>query len=115
MEAGKITAPRERNVGFWHIASFRCVAKFGRYWSSSGHCSTPARNVSVENDPTETLAARTNPGNLEVMRAGISGPSQPELGSYFLRISSSGLQYLAARLARGDINNSDCIALFVIF
>jgi hypothetical protein len=67
------------------------------------------------NDPTATLAARTNPGNLEVMRAGNSGPSQPELGSYFLRISSGGLQYLAARLARGDINNSDCIALFVIF
>ena len=66
-------------------------------------------------DPTATLAARTNPGNLEVMRAGNFGPSQPELGSYFLRISSGGLQYLAARLARDDINNSDCIALFVIF
>jgi hypothetical protein len=66
-------------------------------------------------DPEATFAARTNPGNLEVMRAGNSGPSQPDLGSYFLRISSSGLQYLAARLARGDINNSDCIALFVIF
>ena len=74
-----------------------------------------ARDGLSANDPTATLAARTHPGNLEVMRAGISGPSQPELGSYFLRISSGGLPYLAARLARDDINNSDCIALFVIF
>ena len=74
-----------------------------------------ARDGLSANDPTATLAARTNPGNLEVMRAGNFGPSQPELGSYFLRISSGGLQYLAARLARDDINNSDCIALFVIF
>src|SRR5450631_4204042 len=74
-----------------------------------------ARVGLVANDPTATLAARTNPGNLDVMRAGNFGPSQPELGSYFLRISSGGLQYLAARLARDDIDNSDCIALFVIF
>ena len=82
---------------------------------NSGHWRIFVRDGLSANDPIATLAARTNPGNLEVMRAGNFGPSQPELGSYFLRISSGGLQYLAARLARGDINNSDCIALFVIF
>jgi len=29
----------------------------GRYWSNSGHWSALARNGSVANDPTETLAA----------------------------------------------------------
>jgi len=86
-----------------------------RYWGHSGQSWSLARVGYDAIDPTATFAARTNLGNLEVMRAGNSGPSQPELGSYFLRISSGGLQYLAARLARGDINNSDCIALFVIF
>src|ERR1035441_4093752 len=86
-----------------------------RLLALNGQNAALGRDLSAAFDPTATLAARTNPGNLEVMRAGNFGPSQPELGSYFLRISSGGLQYLAARLARDDINNSDCIALFVIF
>src|ERR1035437_10372125 len=29
------------NVCCWHIASFRCAAKFGSYWGMRGHCTKP--------------------------------------------------------------------------
>src|SRR5450756_1619218 len=32
-----------RDDRYWHIASFRCVAKFGRYWRHSGHGSVSIR------------------------------------------------------------------------
>jgi len=28
------------NVGFWHIASFRCAAKLVGYWTNNGHRAT---------------------------------------------------------------------------
>src|SRR5664280_2342847 len=37
-----------------HIASFRCAARIGRYWTKSGHCSALARTGSVVNDPKRT-------------------------------------------------------------
>jgi hypothetical protein len=40
----------------WHIASIHCAAKFGRYRVHSGHWPELARNTSVVNDPTATLA-----------------------------------------------------------
>jgi hypothetical protein len=30
-----------RDVGYWHIASLRYAAKFGRYWGHSGHRKLP--------------------------------------------------------------------------
>jgi hypothetical protein len=42
------------DVRFWHIASFRCAAKFGRYWRHSGHRAPPALNGYVANDPKRT-------------------------------------------------------------
>jgi len=26
-----------RDVGYWHLATFRCTTKFGSYWGNSGH------------------------------------------------------------------------------
>jgi hypothetical protein len=39
------------DVCFWHLASFHCAAKIGRYWGNSDHCSTMALNGSVAFDP----------------------------------------------------------------
>ncbi len=46
----------------WHIASFRCAEKFGRYWVHSGHCSVLALNGLSANDPTATLAVHCGNG-----------------------------------------------------
>jgi hypothetical protein len=43
-------------VSSWHFASFRCAAKFVRYWSNNGHWSTQALIGLVANDPQLTLA-----------------------------------------------------------
>ncbi len=32
-----------RDLRLWHLASFRCVAKFGHYWRHSGHGSVSIR------------------------------------------------------------------------
>src|ERR1035438_5566746 len=32
-----------RDLRLWHLASFRCVAKFGHYWRHSGHWSVSIR------------------------------------------------------------------------
>ena len=46
-----------RCVGrYWHLASFRCAAKFVRYWSNSGQRSAPVLNGPVANDPKQTSA-----------------------------------------------------------
>ena len=29
----------------WHIATFRCAAKFGRYWTNNGHSETPPPEI----------------------------------------------------------------------
>jgi hypothetical protein len=34
-----------RDVACWHIASFRCVANFGRYWRHSGHAEPVLANL----------------------------------------------------------------------
>jgi hypothetical protein len=31
------------DVGYWPLASFRCAAKFSRYWRHSGHSERPPR------------------------------------------------------------------------
>src|ERR1035437_9313275 len=46
-----------QNVAYWHIASFRCAAKIGRYWVHSGHWSAFALNGSVANDPMRQLGS----------------------------------------------------------
>jgi hypothetical protein len=38
------------HVCFWHIASFCCAAKFGRYWVHSGHWPGLVLNSSVAID-----------------------------------------------------------------
>ena len=38
----------------WHLASFRCAAKIGRYWRHSGHWSALARNALVAIDSKRT-------------------------------------------------------------
>jgi hypothetical protein len=48
------------NVRVWHIASIRCTAKFGRYWSNSGHWSVLALNGSVANYPKQTSGPNDN-------------------------------------------------------
>jgi hypothetical protein len=45
----------QRDVAYWHFASFRSAAKIGRYWGHSGHWSAMARNASVVNDPERTF------------------------------------------------------------
>jgi hypothetical protein len=55
MAASSVSRNHVRDGGFWHISSFGCAAKIGRYWSNSGHCSTLALNGSVANDPERTL------------------------------------------------------------
>jgi hypothetical protein len=50
--------PCGQNVRYWHLASFRCAAKFGRYWRHSGHCSALALNGSVAIDPKRTFRSR---------------------------------------------------------
>jgi hypothetical protein len=51
---------------FWHITSFRCAAKFRRYWSNSGHQSILARDGLSANDPQRMYwwPQRTFRGNL---------------------------------------------------
>jgi hypothetical protein len=39
------------NVCFWHIASFRCAAKFVAYWTNNGQRSARRLNGSAANDP----------------------------------------------------------------
>src|SRR6516162_11716787 len=39
------------NVRYWPTASFRCLAKFGRYWRHSGHWLRLGLDASVANDP----------------------------------------------------------------
>src|ERR1039457_1365686 len=34
--AKSVIPDHRRDVCFWHLASFRCAAKFVRYWSNSG-------------------------------------------------------------------------------
>ena len=46
------------NVRFWHIASFRCAAKFVAYWTNNGQRSARRLNGSATNDPSRTLAKR---------------------------------------------------------
>jgi hypothetical protein len=36
---------RPLNVCFWPLASFRCAAKFGRYWGHIGHSETPPPEI----------------------------------------------------------------------
>jgi hypothetical protein len=44
------------NVGFWHIASFRCAAKFVGYWTNNGQRSVLTLDGYAAIDPTATLA-----------------------------------------------------------
>jgi hypothetical protein len=46
----------------WHIASFRCTAKFGRYWSNSRQWSILAGDGLSAFDPTATLAVHCGNG-----------------------------------------------------
>jgi hypothetical protein len=55
--------------GYWHLASFRCAAKFVRYWTKSGQRSALALNGSVAIDPERTPVAKHLMSN-----------SQPEAG-----------------------------------
>jgi hypothetical protein len=45
-------------VRYWHIASFCCVAKFGRYWTNNGQRSVLTLDGYAANDPSATLAVR---------------------------------------------------------
>ena len=49
-------------VAYWHIASYRCAAKFIRYWNNSGQWPAPVLNGSVANDPSATLAVHYGNG-----------------------------------------------------
>src|SRR5659263_228676 len=48
-----------RDVGYWHIASFRCAAKLGRYWRHSGHCSALAHIANSGIFPAQSLKQDT--------------------------------------------------------
>jgi hypothetical protein len=48
--------------GYGTNASFRCTAKFGRYWRHSRHWPTLALIASVAIDPTATLAVHCGNG-----------------------------------------------------
>ena len=41
-------------VRYWHIASFRCTAKIGRYWGNSGH----RTGIASINDPRQHTRER---------------------------------------------------------
>jgi hypothetical protein len=47
------------NVCCWHIASFRCAAKLGRYWRHSGHCSALAHIANSGIFPAQSLKQGT--------------------------------------------------------
>jgi hypothetical protein len=62
---GLFLAIKDQDVAggsFWHIASFRCAAKFGRYWVHSGQNLDLARDDLSANDPERTLAVRCGNG-----------------------------------------------------
>jgi hypothetical protein len=48
---------------YWHIASYRCAVKIGRYWVHSGHWPRLVLNSSVANDPKRTLAVHCGNGS----------------------------------------------------
>jgi len=45
----ELTNAFKRRVRLWPIASFRCAAKFGRYWGHSGHSETPPPEIILAN------------------------------------------------------------------
>jgi hypothetical protein len=47
------------DVCLWHIASFRCAAKLGRYWRYSGHCSALAHIANFGIFPAQSLKQGT--------------------------------------------------------
>jgi len=49
--AASFISNQARNVAYWHLAPFRCVAKLVVYWTNNGQRSALALNGSVANDP----------------------------------------------------------------
>jgi hypothetical protein len=48
--------PAPAFVRYWHIAAFRCAAKFVGYWTNNGQRSVLTLDGYAANDPTATSA-----------------------------------------------------------
>ena len=53
----KVDFGPRRVVRFWHIATFRCAAKFVAYWTNNGQRAVLGLNGSVANDPNRSSTA----------------------------------------------------------
>src|SRR5450759_793960 len=80
---------RPARVCCWHLADNSVAPALGRYWSNNGHWPGLARNASVVNDPTATLAVHCGNGRDEI-RPGFSEISQLYYSVVLIRLSTFG-------------------------
>src|SRR5450830_146833 len=83
-----------RHVHTWHIASFRCAAKIGRYWTNNGQRSAQRLKSYAANDPSATLAVHCGNG----FDAGFSPYQSTRLSRYNAGSLAWGGRHATARV-----------------